>query len=238
MVQDKKSQENEEQEKPKAVLQMYKKRLSILKVAHQNASQDNLVKAVEGYHEYLRILAKYNDVKEENLRPTHFDSEKEVAEIMMVSQVYWGLAKAYDRNVKFQREAQRYLDQFVKFSIGFKFQYLNSKMLKKFIDKRQAYNPKMFSDAHRQIQVDSKKCYIATFCYSENHPNVALLREFKKSIVETYLGFKFVETYYKVSPALIAIAEKNFLFKILIKTFFIPFIYFFTTILRRFNSKL
>ena len=133
---EKKNGDRPEERRSDAVMALYRKRLQTLRLAQQHNQQDNIPKAVEGYLDYLNILAKFYRTKEAELKPSLFNLEKEMAEILMISQVYWGLAKAYDRSSRLQAETKRCLDQFVKFSLGFKFQYINSKMLKKFINKK------------------------------------------------------------------------------------------------------
>ena len=55
----------------------------------------------------------------------------------------------------------------MKFSIGFKYQHVNAQIVRKFNNKKQAHNPKAFEAAYQQIQISSKKCYIATSCFGE-----------------------------------------------------------------------
>ena len=220
-----KKDEPEEEKKSEAILALYRKRLTILRLANQHSSQDNLIKAVEGYLEYLNVLAKHHGVKEGELKPALFDLNKDMAEILMISQVYWGLAKAYDRNKRLAAESKRCLDQFVKFSSGFKFQYLNSKMLKKFIKKRMAYNPKFFEEAFKQIQVKSKSCYIATYCFTspseEKHLNI--LREFKDKIVVYKLGYHFIDIYYNtIGPVFITLVERSRFLKLTLTSIIKP----------------
>ncbi len=222
--------EAKEEKRPEAIMILYRKRLQVLRLAQQHFQQDNIPKAVEGYLDYLNILGKYFRTKEADLKPALFNLEKEMAEILMISQVYWGLAKAYDRNSRLQAETKRCLDQFVKFSLGFKFQYINSKMLKKFIGKKMAYNPKLFQAAYEQIQVDSKSCFVATHCFeSEDHPVVEDLRKFKRDIIGHRPGYLFVEFYYNYfSPFFLSLCGKSLFLNRLITAIFRPALYFFS----------
>ena len=204
-----KDKKNADDDKSPFVVSRYHKRLSILKLANDYSQRDNVVKAVEGYLEYLKILADYYEVEEAKLRPTAFNLEKDVPELLLISQVYWGLAKAYDRNPKLHDESKRCLEQFVRFSTGFKYQYINAQMLRKFIRRRMAYQPKIFEEAYQQLQVDSKKCYIASYCYGTCHPVTEHLRRFKGKIVDTALGWHFVDMYYRTSPVLVEFCLKN-----------------------------
>ncbi len=208
------------------LLENYRNRISLLKVSHDYYQKDNIAKAVEGYNKYLNIVSKYHFTTEEALKPKMFNQKTEIAEILLISQVYWALAKAYDRNPKFKAECKRYLDQFVLFSLGYKHQYINSEMIRKFIRKGIAYNPKLFEMAYKRIMVDSKKCYVATYCFTETHPVTETLREFKQWLLKSNLGYKFVENYYRFSPPFVKKCEESPVFGISTKLVFRPILSF------------
>jgi hypothetical protein len=198
----------EEEEKSQYVIARYKNRLSVLKKAQEYSSQGKIADAVKYYNEYLNALASYLEVKEEKLKPTLFNQEKELAEMLLVSQVYWDLAKAYDRSPKLAKECERCLKQFTLFTIGFKYQYLNSEMIRKFIKKKISYHPEYFERAYQEIKVQSKKCYVATYCYGETHEITFYLRNWKKEIQNNRYGDLFVDLYYRFSPRLVNMCEK------------------------------
>lgn len=190
-------------EKSRALKAQYHDRINILKKAHKDAAKDNLIRALQGYSQYLEILAQMNDVKEKSLSPSIFDVEKDAAELLIISQVYWALGKAYDLNPKLHKESKRCLAQFVKFSLGNKFQYINSEMIRKYIKKKSPINIENFKEAYEQIQLNSQKCYIATFCFSDTHEVTNILRQFKRQIMNFSAGKKFVEIYYIYSPKVV-----------------------------------
>ena len=200
---------SDDESKPKIVIQRYRNRLSILKKAQAYSAKDNIPRSVEYYLAYLDALAQYLEVEPERLSPNLFDPKKDAAEMMLLSQVYWDLAKAYDRNPKLTEKAQFFLDKFVKFTIGFKYQYLNSELIRKFLRKKQTYNPKMFEKAYKEIRANTKKCYIATYCFGKGSPHLANLRSFKNSMIQNQLGDFLVERYYRFSPPLINFLEKH-----------------------------
>ncbi|MBL6988912.1 MAG: hypothetical protein ISR65_04005 [Bacteriovoracaceae bacterium] len=225
---------DKDEEKPRYVVKRYQNRLTVLKFAREYAQKDHVVKAVQGYIDYLNAVSLYYGVDEKNLSPNIFELPKDMAEILLISQVYWGLAKAYDRNEKLHSESQRCLDKFVLFSVGFKFQYLNSEMIRKFNRKNQSYNPRAFKRAYEQIQVQSKKCYIATYCFSDSHPVTQIFRDFKQSIIQFPMGVKFVSTYYRFSPKLVDFCERNRVFgQFLKRIFFRPSLVIFSKLLKK-----
>jgi len=201
--------ENQEEKRPEAIVQAYRERLGVLKKAQEYTQRKDIPKAVERYSTYLNTLAAYFKVTEDKLSPTLFDAEKDLTELLLISNSYWELSKAYDRSPTLHLEAVRCLDQFVKFSSGYKFQHVNAQMLRKYVKQRQAHNPKAFNQAYERLHVSSKGCFVATFCFGTNHPKTNYLRLIKKDILKLPGGFKFVEFYYNLSPLLISFFEKN-----------------------------
>ncbi len=205
----------EVEERPKYIIQKYRDRLSVLRQAQEFSQKDDIPRAVTAYTKYLDALAVYFDITEDRLVPEIFLKEKNIAEILLISQVYWDLAKAYDRSPRLKKECERCLNQFVKFSLGFKFQFINSEMLRKFLKKRAAYNPKLFADAFQKLKLSSKSCYIATFSFDEDSGIVADLRIFKQKLLNFRLGSLFTAYYYQQSPKLIDLFIDNPYFGIL-----------------------
>lgn len=212
------------------LLERYRGRIGLLKVSHDYYQKDNIAKAVEGYCKYLNIISSYYWIKEEELKPQIFDAKRDAAEMLLISQVYWGLAKAYDRNPKLQGECKRCLDQYAKFSIGFKHQYLNSEMVRKFLKRGIAYNPKLFEMTYKRIQVESKKCYLATYCFGEDDQVTRHLRTFKTRIQHTYFGYQFVCYYYRVGPKIVEWSEANPQLGKLLRSILRPVLYVFSAL--------
>ncbi len=231
------NEEPQEEKRPEAMLQAYRDRLSVLKKAQEYSQKNDIPKAVERYSTYLNTLGAYFKVSEDKLSPGIFDAEKDLTELLLISHAYWELAKAYDRSPTLHNESIRCLDQFVKFSTGYKFQHINAQMLRKHIKKRQAHNPKAFNNAYDRLHVSSKGCYIATHCFGDLHPNTNFLRSFKSDIITKPLGFKFVELYYRLSPLIINFCERNTLVgNILTKVLFRPFLLLFISLLSIFKK--
>lgn len=191
------SNENDLAKKPEFVLKQYKERLKLLRKGQEYSQNDDIPKSVECYSQYLNALAAYFKIEEPQLHPKLFDQEKDIAEILLISHVYWDLAKAYDRSPRLAGECVRCLDQFVKFTVGFKYQYVNARMLKSYMRKRIAHHPKAFKDTYERIQVESKGCFIATDLYGENHIVTCDLRSFKTNIQHQKLGLFFIDFYYQ-----------------------------------------
>ncbi|NOT79234.1 MAG: hypothetical protein HOP07_09580 [Bacteriovoracaceae bacterium] len=229
-----------DERKREQVVELYRTRLTHLKRAQLFVKEDRMALAVDSYNKYLGILALYFDITEDRLTPTLFDAEKDMTELLLISHAYWDLAKAYDRSPNLVRDCLRCLDQFVKFSIGFKYQHVNAQIIRKFNNKKQAHNPKAFDAAYQKIQVSSKKCYIATMCFGEDHPNTQTLRHFKRSIAYSESGRDFIDFYYQYSPMLVNFLNRNILFKEIFNTLItIPALKVFVYLLRKYvyNQK-
>tara|TARA_R110000868_G_scaffold100128_5_gene275413 strand:+ start:10524 stop:11237 length:714 start_codon:yes stop_codon:yes gene_type:complete len=190
--------------RPEPVLKAYRDRLKVLKKAQELSASDDIPKAVQHYSLYLNTLAQYFDVPEASLSPACFSREQDLAEMLLISHTYWDLAKAYDRSPSLTMESIRCLTQFVKFTLGFKYQYANSQMVKKYIRKGLAHNPKPFKDAFEKIRIEAKGCYIATHCYGSAHPITASLRNYRdQSLRQSLHGRLFINSYEAVSPLLV-----------------------------------
>lgn len=188
----------------------YRDRLRYLRKGQESYQSKEVSKAVQYYATYLKSLAEYFDITETMLDPKFFDPKKDKAELLLISQVYWDLSKAYDRSPGLQAECIRCLGQFVKFTVGFKHQHINSQLLKKYLRQNKTVNQAAFKGAMSKIVVDSKKCYVATFAFGESDPVTNELRVFKKDVLnKSQLGRGFVTYYYEFSPRLVSFCEKN-----------------------------
>ena len=200
--------EPEEEKRPEAIVNAYRDRLKSLKQARDYYAKGDIPKAVERYSTYLNTLASFFKIQEDQLNPSYFDPEKEISELLLISHAYWDLAKAYDRSPNLHNESLRCLDQFIKFSTGFKYQHINAMMLKKFIKRKQAHNLKAFQNAYQRLQVDSKGCFVASYSLGQSHWATNELRDFKsKTLAKNKVGFLFIEKYYQYSPRLIEVLE-------------------------------
>lgn len=190
------AEDKNKEDKPEAVPKSYQDRLKFLRKAQEYSAADEIPKAVEHYSQYLNALAIFYHVDESKLDPKMFDQEKDLAELFLISHAYWDLAKAYDRSPNLHLESIRCLDQFVKFTIGYKYQYVNSRTIKAFIKKRLAHNPKAFKEAFDRIHIESKGCFIASDIYEPHDLRLRELRELKKEIIKSSFGLALVGFYY------------------------------------------
>ena len=227
------SKDLKDAKKREQVNELYRTRLTHLKRAQLLTRDDRISQAVDSYTKYLGILALYFDTTEDNLNPNLFDPVKDVTELLLISHAYWDLAKAFDRSPNLQRNCFRCLDQFVKFSIGFKYQHINGQIIRKFNNKKQAHNLKAFEAAYHKIQISSKKCYLASSCFGDDDLRTQTLRYFKLKIAPFSLGKSFIDYYYQFSPIIIQYFNAHPFTKWLFETFLIkPFLTVFIYIIK------
>ena len=212
------SKDLKDEKKREQVVELYRTRLTHLKRAQVFVKEDRMAQAVDSYNKYLGILALYFDTTEDRLTPSLFDAEKDMTELLLISHAYWDLAKAYDRSPNLQRDCFRCLEQFMKFSIGFKYQHVNAQIIRKFNNKKQAHNLKAFEAAYHKIQISSKRCYVATMCFGFEDEKTEVLRHFKLAISKYGLGLDFIDFYYSLSPSLVDSLEKRPVVKKLFNT--------------------
>ncbi|MFG1493165.1 hypothetical protein [Halobacteriovorax sp. ZH4_bin.1] len=222
-----------EEELNEGVKNAYTDRLKTLKQALDFVAQNDIPHSVEKFNHYLGILAAYNRTTEKHLTPKMFDPQKDISELLLISQAYWNLAKSYDKSPKLRNESMRCLQQFIAFSIGYKYQHANAQIVKKFLRSGQSHNKKAFQQAYDKINVRSKNCYLATHAYPNNEDLLDTLRSIKPTLAKHKLGQGFINRYYEVSPHIVKKFEENksldFIFnKLLIK----PLIYLIYKILK------
>lgn len=201
------SQEIKEKQRKRLALQSkYTQRITIAKNGREAFLQKDYVNATKKYTEYLGILAELNDLDDiYQLKPTMFDANKDVTELLLISHVYWEMARINEMTPKLQSTYQKCLSQFVKFTINQPYQVFNSEMLRKYIKKykRKTLKISMLNEAYSQIFVQSRKCYIATLCFGENSFEVKNLRQLKNSLLKYRFGRTFVSLYYRLSNRLV-----------------------------------
>lgn len=219
-------QDEKDKKKKKILLQQkYTQRITTAKQGREFFLSKDYVNASRKYHEYLSVLTELYDLDDiYSLKPSMFDPNRDVTEMLLISHVYWEMARINEMTPKLQATYKKCLGQFVKFTINQPYQVFNSEMLRKYIkkNKNRSLQIGMLNEAYSQIFVQSKKCYIATFCFDDRSKEVALFREYKKKILEYPFGQDFVEFYYIISSRFITFVENKKLINYSAKLISIP----------------
>ena len=222
------SSDEKAEKKSHTVSALYRNRFKPLRKGQKFRQNNDMARAIEHHLQYLNTLAIYFDMEEQNLSPNLFDKEKDGWELLLVSQIYWDLAKYYDRGENFYKDFIHSLDQFVIFTVGFKHQNLNAKTLRAFMRQRVARHPKDFQEAYKKIHQETKACLIASDLYGEQGFKTQKLRAFKKNLLNSRWGFYCCEVYYQnVCPLYFFLSSKfgNF-FRLPFKKMLDFFVYF------------
>lgn len=182
-----------------ALNKRYQNRFTFARVAREAFKKSDYIVAIKNYNEYLKTMGDIHDQDPLELQPSIFDPNKDVSEMLLVSQIYWELAKIYDMTPKLQGELSKVLNQFVVFTINQPFQVVNAEILRKYLKKPGLNNHNEFKAAYDKIFIESDKCYISTLCFGNNSFETKNLRNFKDFIKHTSWGLAFIKNYYRAS---------------------------------------
>ena len=198
-----------EEKQSEVIVKLYQNRFKQLRLGHECYKKGNLAKSVEYYSNYLSILAQFFNTKENDLNPHLFDRKKDAGELLLISNVYWSLAKVYDKKPKFHHHATKCLNQFLKFTQGYNHQYANARMLKNYIAKGKAKNAKEFKLVYEKIKINSRTCLVSTYCFGYDSPVTQQLRLLREDLSETCTGRAGIKFYYKHAPSLVAFLDRH-----------------------------
>jgi hypothetical protein len=228
----------EERERYLLLQHKYDHRITLVKYAKEAMDIGDFGNAIAKYTDYLNIMAEVKQVKDYYaLLPSHFDPKKDLTEMLMLSHVFFEMARVYDAIPKYAADSVRCIDQFINFSINQPYQVVNSEMLRKFIKKSVFKNPDPFKAAYQQIFVQSKKCYVVTFCYGPEHTITEEFRRLKDFLLDYGPGQEFVRIYYLLSSYAVERWERNQVMHAFAKLFLRPFLLLFSKLVLKFILK-
>jgi hypothetical protein len=186
-------------------------RLDVAKNGIQALMKESFGDSTKSFVTYLRLLEKAKKVKPGGLHPSQFDSKKEMVEMVLVTGIFWDLARTLDRtrNRKHIREMQSYLNQFVLFAKDAPFKALCAETLRKFLAAEKPFHRGDFRAAYKKLGGTS--CFIASSLLDvadlETLPRLRAFRDDR--LVHTRLGRRFVARYEAWSPAVAAVLDRS-----------------------------
>ena len=190
----------EEREKMLILKHKYENRITIAKFGKEALDVGDYGSALKRFMEYLSILGEVKGVRDiYSIKIQHFDSKREITELLMISHIYFEMSRMYDAVPKFADDSRKCLEQFVHFSVNQPYQVINSEMIRKYLKKSNFKNPETFRHAYHQIYVQSKKCYVVTFCLGDEHRVTNEYRELKDVMLRYRTGQELVRIYYNYS---------------------------------------
>jgi hypothetical protein len=228
----------QERERMLILKHKFENRITITKHGKESLKMGDYTNALTKFVEYLQIMADVKNLRDfYSLRPSHFDSRKDLTEMMLISHIFFEMARVYDAVPKFTEESKRCLEQFVNFSANQPYQVVNSEMIRKYLKKTNFKNQDAFRDAYQQIYIQSKKCYIVTFCYGADHKLTHDYRFFKDWLLETKLGCELVRIYYMYSSVAVKRWESSRVMHLFALLIIKPILLLFSKTLLRFIIK-
>jgi hypothetical protein len=192
-------------------LAMLRRRIELAQSGVRAFEARKFPEAVKAFHSYLRILEDWKSVPEGKLTPAHFDIKADVAELLLISGVYWDLTKLYDRTKSLdkQREFKHYLEKYIMFSRGMPFQHVCMETMRKYISNDKPLHKAEFKNAYKMLGGTST-CFVATsltdVCASETLPRLRRFRD--ERLTGSRAGLAFIHWYYRNGVTLAEVAER------------------------------
>jgi hypothetical protein len=194
-------------------LAMLRRRIELAQSGVRAFENHKIQEAVRNFHSYLRILEDWKGVGEGKLTAAHFDVKQDVAELLLISGVYWDLTKLYDRtkSSEKQREFMHYLEKYIMFSKGMPFQHVCLETMRKYIVHDKPIHKPEFKNAYKLLGGSSTSCFVATalmdVCDDETLPRLRRFRDERLACSEQ--GRAFIRWYYKNGPHLAAATDRT-----------------------------
>lgn len=197
-------QETIEKAEAERAREHFNRRIDVARTGVRAYQDKQYPQAVAALTTYLKALEDFKRVPEGGLTPNHFDPKVDLPELLLISGIYWDLAKLFDRTKSPERvrDFRLYLQKYVQFSKGLPYAPLAAETLRKYIAVEKPVHRAEFKSAYRQLT--DGKCFIATSLVDLcAEPTLPLLREFRdRRLLASGWGRGFTRLYYWVGPAL------------------------------------
>jgi hypothetical protein len=228
----------EEREKMLILKHKYENRITVTKIGKQALDHGDYTTALTRFVEYMQIMSDIKKTKDfYSLKPGNFDPNKDVTEMLMISHIFFEMARIYDAVPKFKDDSKKCLEQFVLFSANQPYQIVNSELIRKHLKKSIFKNADLFRWAYEQIYVQSKKCYVVTFCFGTNHDITNQYRDFKNVLLDSEFGRELVRIYYTYSSVIVPKWENSHLMRTFARFIIKPMLLLFSKTLLRLIIK-
>lgn len=179
----------------------WRKRVAIAKRGMQLYEQNKYIEALRVFNEYISIVERHNGVSPGALHPDLFDEKKGAIEILLITGIYWDLAKIYDHVKGKEIEMRLCLEKYVAFSIRRRHLLLASEAMRRHIRSGRCVHKDDFRNAHNELRAQLSRCFIAGALFGPASPQVAALCAFRdRTLLASRAGRLFVEVYYRLSP--------------------------------------
>lgn len=180
---------------------MFKRRLEVAKKGIMSLEEGKALEAVYHFRTYLRIVEDGKGVADHGLSPQHFNKETDLQEMLLITGVYWDLAKIYDRSngPEADKDFRIFLNKFVVFSQGMPYQPVSAETLRKTVSYSRVKHRKEFRAAY--VQLTGNKCFVSGALIDLIPENeISRLRALRTDLLQTGSGRLFVASYNRVGP--------------------------------------
>lgn len=203
----------------------YKIRFTIAKEGKMALNRRDYRMMIYRYNEYLKIMADTFEVSSiYDLKPSFFNAKNDVAELLLISQIFWELAKFYDGSSKTRDKQESSLKLFIRFTMGMQFQSLNTEIVRKELKRRKFKNRELIVKSLEGIYKESAGCYLATY-FQYNNNVLSCFRDFKAQVLTTSKGgLKFIELYYSTCFIILPLLKRHPSIGLILKLTLAPFI--------------
>jgi hypothetical protein len=139
-----------------------------------------------------------------------FDKDKDLYEIVLLSGIYWDIAKLYDKAKRLdqKKELALALQKYVTFSKGMPFQPLSGEALRRYLGSGKCKHRVEFKAAYTALT--GEKCFVATSLLDVTDPmTIVRLRNFRDGTLrKSSVGRFLVAVYYRNSPRLVRTLDR------------------------------
>ncbi|KYG70754.1 CFI-box-CTERM domain-containing protein [Bdellovibrio bacteriovorus] len=200
----------QERAKEQHRLQLWKSRVMLIKKARLCMTQKLYSEAAMSYEKYLKILDIVFDIKKgERLKPEAFKDSARTTELTVVASVYWDLMRIYDTHEKYadrMTNAAKQLAMFIQFTPIYPDIIRKAESFQK-----TARNPHIVKQFLKMSDKERPRCFIATAAFENSQaPEVMSLRAFRDfTLRQSAWGRKFIAIYYKFSPHIACLLDKQ-----------------------------
>ncbi|WII72710.1 hypothetical protein QJS83_02350 [Bdellovibrio sp. 22V] len=200
----------QERAKEQHRLQLWKSRVMLIKKARLCMSQKLYSEAAVSYEKYLKILDIVFDIKKgERLKPEAFKESARTTELTVVASVYWDLLRIYDTHDKYadrMSHAAKQLAVFIQFTPIYPDIIRKAESFQK-----TARHPQIVKQFLKMSDKERPRCFIATSAFEDAMaPEVMSLRAFRDfTLRNSKAGRKFIALYYRVSPRIACLLDKQ-----------------------------
>lgn len=190
--------------------ELLRKRVEIAKDGLRLMQGGHTIEAIKRYQQYILILEFWKKSGRDGLTIDLFDRTKDLYEIVLLSGIYWDMAKLYDRAKRLDQKEELLLclQKYVVFSKGMPFQALSGEALRRYLGSGRCRHRAEFKSTYTALT--GERCFIATSLLDVTDPmTIVRLRNFRDGTLRhTKLGRSFIRLYYCHSRKLIPFLDK------------------------------